>query len=98
MRKVGFIAIGVLLFLAGATVEASSLDGQAAQTAAATVSYTTDLRAVGTDYQQMFTLCEQKYQAGIAGNMNEAYQIKGQMDVLQAQINQITGKYQTNGN
>jgi len=95
MRKVGIIAIGIIIFLAGAVVEASYYQGQIAQAGVATGAYTADLRTVSSDYQQMYSLCEEKYQAAGKGDLSTAYQLKGQMDALQVEINRINAKYQT---
>ena len=52
-----------------------------------------DIGFIIADYKQMSDLCEQKYQYGLNGDFNSAFQIKGQMTALQGQIDQIIGKY-----
>src|SRR5258708_6661027 len=52
-----------------------------------------DIGIVIADYKQMSDLCEQKYQYGLNGDFNSAFQVKGQMTALQGQIDQIIGKY-----
>ena len=58
---------------------------------------TNDLTLVSTKYNQLYNLCEQKYQYGIDGDLQTAYILKGQMEAIQIEIDTILARYNAQG-
>jgi len=57
-----------------------------------------DLVTISQKYQELSDLCEQKYQVGLKGDMYTAMSIKGKMEAIQTQINEIYTKYNDSNN
>jgi hypothetical protein len=52
-----------------------------------------DLYVVVDSYSQLYELCEEKYQLGIQGKFNEAFELKGKMLEIQQDIDEILVNY-----
>lgn len=52
-----------------------------------------DLFTISNKYRELSDLCEQKYSAGLSGNMVNALTIKGKMEAIQTQIDETLNKY-----
>lgn len=96
MRILGYIFIGIIVFLVGYGIgsapsqEETTAKNQQTQAAA-------DLLTVADKYNQLYTLCENKYQTAINGNYYDAVRLNGQMDSIIVEINRILGKYNYQG-
>jgi hypothetical protein len=94
LRLLGYAVIIFFIFMSGVGVgmtetteeENERLQGE---------KFNSDLMIVATQYQTLSTLCEQKYQTAIEGDMNKAYEIKGQMDTIETYIHEIVSRYTT---
>lgn len=52
-----------------------------------------DVVNVSVKYQSLYDICEQKYQSALKGDLNTAFEFKGQITVLEQQIEEIKNKY-----
>ena len=52
-----------------------------------------DIYTVSTKYEEVYNICETKYQTALNGDLNEAFIYKGKQDAIEADINSILDKY-----
>ena len=85
---VGIIAVAYLIFWAGFSLgsEPTTQELEREKTAG-------DIALVGDKYNELYQLCEKKYQLGIAGDFNSAYTVKGQIEAVEREVNAILAKY-----
>lgn len=53
----------------------------------------TDLATMSDKYNKLYELCEQKYQYGIDGDYQSAFELKGEMTAIEKEISNISEKY-----
>ena len=92
MKILGYIFIGVIIFFVGYSIGSTPTPQQEwdQQNKAQIAS---DIATAGDKYNQLYNLCEQKYQLALNGNYYDAVRLNGQMDSLVAEINRILNKY-----
>lgn len=93
MKKIGYFAIGFLVFLIGVSVGQRPTEEEHQQQMDAYL-YKQDITEISTRYASLYDMCEQKYSYGIKGNMNKAFELKGAMSQVENEINAIKSKYQ----
>lgn len=52
-----------------------------------------DVITVANRYEQLYAMCEDKYNYAINGSLDKAYEIKGKMELLQEEIYKTVEKY-----
>lgn len=57
--------------------------------------YLSDINEIVSNYNTIYNLCEQKYQLVGSGDLDTAFQVKGQIETIQARIYGILDKYNT---
>jgi len=92
MNKWTFVGWGIALFAIG--LLAGSIPTTEQQNYEQAVKqYTTDIYTLSNQYAQVYTLCEQKYNYALNGDIGSALRLNGQMDIILQRINQIIEKY-----
>ena len=92
MKILGYIFIGVIIFVLGLAIGATPTQ-QEEWDQQNKVQIAQDIATAGDKYNQLYNLCEQKYQLALNGNYYEAIRLNGQMDSLLAEINRVLNKY-----
>jgi len=92
IKKIGIAAIAIAIFMFGyyVGITPTSVEQQAASE---DLQYKEDLYSVSGKYANLYSLCEEKYQAGIDGDLQTAFELKGRMNGLEEEIQTILGKY-----
>src|SRR3989344_1268142 len=104
MMIFGYIsaALGLLFagYLGGYSVGSTPTTEESVEQAkyeAETQKVSDDLITVTTKYEELYNLCESKYQTALEGDVDTALRINGQMDAVSSQIDEILVKYEDEG-
>ena len=92
MKTLGYIFVGIIIFAVGYAFGATPSKEEEFNQQKNT-QITSDVASAGDKYNQLFNLCEQKYQLALKGNYWDAVRLNGQMDSLLADIYRILNKY-----
>jgi uncharacterized protein YpmB len=92
LRLTAVISIILMMFILGFAIGRTPTTKQQREQAQQ-ARYRADFYTLSADYARLYQMCEDKYQAGISGQINQAYQIKGQMLSLEAEVTKILAKY-----
>ena len=94
LKIIGIIAILIGIFLIGFVFGTMPTEQEEKLTKAQTQA-ARDLGEIADKSEVLYTLCENKYQTAINGDLPEAFRLNGQIDVLVNQIDAIKAKYET---
>ena len=92
MRILGYIFVGIVISLIGYAFGATPSQQEEFDQQKG-LQIASDIALAGDKYNELYNLCEQKYQLALNGSYYEAVRLNGQMDSLLIEINRILNKY-----
>ena len=93
MKILGYIFVGIIIFFIGYGI--GTIPSEEEETTLVNQQQAgSDIATVGDKYNYLYTLCEQKYQSALNGDVYGAVRINGQMDGVVAEIERLLAKYQ----